>query len=166
MYRILIVSLLFVFANTLSAQENYNYNSADSVTYQYFMNGNWDKLIESTEVILKQDIDFKTLRQRLGYAYFVKTDYVEASIQYKHAYEFDKGDLLTIRYLYYSYLNSANPILANYYAQKLPAETQDELHLKSFRLFDALDFEYNYKTAYSNILYRVAGFLINLLVFY
>ncbi len=151
MYRILIVGLLFVFTNTLSAQDNYNYSSSDSVSYQYFLNGNWDKLIESTEVILKQGIDFKTLRQRLGYAYFVKTDYVEASIQYKYAYEFDKTDRLTISYLYYSYLNSGNQILANYYAQKLPAETQAELHLKSFRLVDAMDFEYNYKTAYSDI---------------
>ncbi len=148
MYRIIILVLLLVSTTIVNAQD---FISADKLTYQYFMEGNWDKLIDSTEQFLNQGIDFKTLRQRLGYAYYMKTDYVEASIQYKHAYDFDNSDVVSIQYLYYSYQNAGNKIMAQYYAKKLPAETQKELKLKSFRIIDALDFEYNYKTSYTDI---------------
>ena len=149
MYRVIIIVILLFTTYTVSAQNDYI--SADKVTYQYFMDGNWDELIDSTEQFLSEGIDFKTLRQRLGYAYFMKTDYVEASIQYKHAFDFDNSDIISIQYLYFSYLNSGNKIMSNYYANKLPPETQEKLNLKSFRIIDAFDFEYNYKTSYSDI---------------
>lgn len=151
MFRVLIIVQLLLFAVTLSAQHKYNYAKADSISYEYFKQENWDKLITSTELMLKQGIDSKHLRQRLAYAHFVKTNYAKAAIQYTRAYEFDKSDLLTISYLYYSYLKLGNQTLAQFYAQKLPKETQEELHLKSFRWINAIDFEYNYKTAYSDI---------------
>jgi hypothetical protein len=149
MYRVIIIVILLFTAIIVNAQNDYI--SADKVTYQYFLDGNWDELIDSTEQFINEGIDFKTLRQRLGYAYYMKTDYVEAGIQYKHAFDFDNSDIISIQYLYFSYLNSGNKIMANYYANKLPPETQEKLNLKSFRIIDAFDFEYNYKTSYSDI---------------
>ena len=40
----------------------------DSITYQHYLAGEWDELIETGKTALERGIDFKWLQQRLGYA--------------------------------------------------------------------------------------------------
>jgi hypothetical protein len=127
------------------AQQSINFQSADSITYQCYMKGDWDKLINFGEEALRQDIDFKNLHKRIGYAYFAKADYYSAQKQFEKALTFDKSDLDTRVYLYYCGLNLGDITLAGYHASKLPLEIQKCLGIKAFKIVDAVDVEYNYK---------------------
>lgn len=143
MYRILIA---FLFAPcVLMAQQPINFQSADSVTYQSYLLGDWEKLINYGEEAIRQDVDFKNLRKRMGYAYYVKNDFYAAIKQYEKALQFDKNDMDIILYLYYCGLNTGDATIANFYASKLTLDLQKSEALKSTKLLQSADVELNYK---------------------
>jgi hypothetical protein len=147
MYKSLIIILFLVLFSTVkaSAQQPLDLASADSITYQYYLAGNWDKLITAGNEAINQHIDFKWLRQRMGYAYFMKFDYFASLKQYQKALTFDENDVNTRTYLYYCGLNTSNLTFANFQASKLSQEAQQNLGIKPLKIMDVLDFEYNYK---------------------
>ena len=110
------------------------------------MEGKWNELIKAGNDAVDQDFNYKRLRQRMGYAYFMKEDYYSSMAQYEAALAFDKSDLDTRAYLYYCGLYSGNESYANYHAAKLPVEIQKKLGVKPFKIVDAVDVEYNYKS--------------------
>lgn len=144
MYKLIIVILLLV-AVRVEAQEQITLKTADSITYQCFLTGNWDKLFETAGLALAQGIDFKRLRQRMGYAYFVKANYFASQKQYEKALEFDEYDPDTREYLYYCGLNTGNVAYARFHAGKLSAEAKKRLRIKAFNPVASIDMEYNYK---------------------
>ncbi len=123
----------------------YNYQSADSLTYNYYLAGKWDQLIATAKAAISQNIDFKKLRQRMGYAYYYKANYFEAQKQFEAALTFDSSDNEIITYLYYCGLYTGNESYARYQLSKLPKETREALGVHSVKLIDAVDLEYNYK---------------------
>lgn len=143
MYRILIA---FLFAPcVLMAQQTINFQSADSVTYQSYLLGDWEKLINYGEEAIRQDVDFKNLRKRMGYAYFVKNEFYLAQQQYRKALKFDANDADVKLYLYYCGLNAGDKGSTNYYASKLSDDNKKMLNIKAFKILDAVDLEFNYK---------------------
>ncbi len=165
MYKILIIILLMVssFAkasqlynsfsdDSLSVQaadstkETLTFQQVDSITYQCYLVGNWDKLINTGKEAISQQIDYKRLRQRMGYAYFAKTDYYSSMNHYEKALKFDKTDSDTRLYLYYCGLYTGNNAYTRYQLGKLPYETRKNLKAKPFKIVDAVDAEYNLKT--------------------
>ena len=144
MYKFIIIPLLFV-SMLAKAQQPISFQTADSITYQYYLKGDWEKLVNFGEEAIKQDIDFKNLYKRIGYAYFAKADYYSAQKQFAKALSFDSSDLDTRAYLYYCGLNLGDKTLADYHANKLPVETQKKIGIKSFKFIESVDAEYNYK---------------------
>src|SRR5665647_1685921 len=144
MYKFLIAALFFI-PIVANGQQPITFLTTDSITYQSYLNGDWDQLIETGKQAIGQDIDYKRLRQRMGYAYFVKTDYYSAQVQYEKALTFDAYDADTRAYLYYCGLNTANEALARFHAEKLPKEVQLKLKEDAFKPIDAIDLEFNYK---------------------
>jgi len=144
MYKLYITALLFVSGNIFS-QQTVNYQSVDSISYQNYLIGNWEKLLETGKEAIVQGIDFKNLRKRMGYAYFAKADFYSAQKQFEKAMTFDTSDLDTRAYLYYCGLNLDDKTLAGFHASKLPVETQKKSKIKPFKIIDAVDAEYNYK---------------------
>jgi len=127
------------------AQQPITFITADSLTYQYYMAGDWDKLIEAGNQAIGQKIDYKRLRQRMGYAYFVKSDFYASQMHYEKALTFDAYDADTRAYLYYCGLNTGNEAFARFHAEKLPKELQQKLNENAFKPVDAIDLEFNYK---------------------
>ena len=123
-----------------------DFQTVDSLTYQYYLAGKWNELIKTGEEAIRNQIDYKRLRQRLGYAYFMKADYYAAMKQYEAALVFDKTDLDTRAYLYYCGLYTGSESYARYQASMLPEITQKYLDVKAFKIVDAIDLEYNYKS--------------------
>jgi len=144
MYKLIIILLLFVSVK-MKADEPITFQSADSITYQYYLTGEWDKLIETGKQALEQNIDFKFLRQRMGYAYFNKADYYASQKQYEKALAFDEYDPDTREYLYYCGLNTGNIAYARVHAKKLSAEAKIRLGIHAFNPVSSIDLEYNYK---------------------
>jgi len=143
MYKYLIAFLFFLMP--LSAQQKLNTVMVDSTSYNYYLNGNWNELIDFGKDAMKEGIDFNYLQQRMGYAYFVKGNYFAAIRHYNNALRFDAVDPVSHTYLYYSAVNINDLVMARYHLSKLDAENQAMLKVKKTRLVDAVDLEYNYK---------------------
>jgi len=150
MRKYFIVGLLLV-SFALKAQET-NYNArVDSITYKYYLEGNWRQLVDSSRQAIRKGVDFKLLRQRLGYAYFVQQKYYASQQQYEKAYKFDKLDPITRSYLYYCGLNTGNEPQTRYWGGLLTTNLKKEYQLKPFKLISSVDVEYNLKTNNSSL---------------
>jgi hypothetical protein len=153
--------ILFLFFPLLSfPQAKLNFQKADSLTYQYFLKGDWKNLIELSNEAFNREINSKFLRQRAGYAYFMTGDYLAAKYQYGKALAFDQADEITREYLYYSCL-LAGTFNTRFYAGNLPFDTATKLGIKKFNPVESIDTEFNLKTnqsaTRSNQVYYRAG---------
>jgi len=145
MYKYLIICLL-TYPTLLRSQEKLSYQKVDSLTYQYFLKGQWKELIDFSQKAEKQEINFKYLHQRLGYAYFMKSDYFAAEHQYEQAFDFDHFDPVTLEYLYYCRLYTGSEECSRYFARNLDVQTLKQLHVSKITPVDQVEAEYNYKT--------------------
>jgi len=145
MVKYLILAFLFL-PLLLKSQDNLIFQQVDSVTYQYFIKGQWKELIDLTKKSESQGIESKFLYQRAGYAYFMTSDYFMAREKYENALKFDRMDPITLEYLYYCGLNTGLEESARYYARNLDPETLKRLGIVSLKPIDALDMELNYKS--------------------
>jgi tetratricopeptide (TPR) repeat protein len=144
MYKYVILLFLLLPLAGFS-QVKLNFQEVDSLSYQYYQKGRWDKLIVLTNEAFKQEIDSKFIRQRAGYAYFMSGDYTAAGIQYQKALEFDLADESTREYLYYSSLLSGAEN-CRLFAGNLPAETASRLGIRRINPVGMIDSEFNLKT--------------------
>ena len=93
------IILIYIFFPLFGlSQTKLGFQKADSLSYQYYLNGEWNKLITLTNVAFDEGVDSKFMRQRAGYAYFMTGDYTSAGIEYKGA-GFDQQDEFTREYL-------------------------------------------------------------------
>lgn len=151
MHKLVIIILLLA-PVLVKAQDSLTYQSADSITLRHYLAGSWDTLIETGNLAISQNIDFKKLRQRMGYAYFVKADYFASQKQYEKALAFDEYDPDTREYLYYCGLNTGNTDYARFHAKKLSTEAKSRLGIQAFNPLASFDLEYNYR--YNNSISR------------
>jgi len=140
------IILIFVFFPLFGlSQSRLGFQKADSLSYQYYLKGEWNKLITLMNVAFDEGLDSKFMRQRTGYAYFMTGDYTSAGIQYKKAQAFDQQDEFTKEYLYYSALNSGSEN-TRIYAGNLSADVTKKLGIKRFNPVGYIATEFNMKT--------------------
>jgi hypothetical protein len=142
-----IIFVFFLFHTALNAQEQPDYLYIDSLTYSYYKNDEWDKLISLGQSAIVKGIDYKYLRQRIGYAYFVQGRYYDSRNHFEKAMAFDSYDQFSIEYLYYSYLNTGKEVYAGVLESRMNPELKKSLSITGFRFFESIDLEYNYKYA-------------------
>lgn len=143
--RILTLLVLMLAFLEVKAQETWTIAYVDSITFQSYLEGDWNQVIEIGKSAVIKGIDFKYLQQRMGYAYYLKSDYYASMRHYENALQYDPSDQGSLLYLYYAGLETGNNAYARYYARKLSAENKMNNHLKAFRPVSALDYEYNYQ---------------------
>lgn len=127
------------------AQTKLNFSKADSLSYQYYLKGDWKKLIDLSKVLADQNIESKLIRQRVGYAYFVSGDYFSALNQYEKAYEFDQSDDLSKEMIYYSNLYSGS-VNTRFSSGNLSQESMSKLGIVKYNPIESVDAEFNLKT--------------------
>ena len=142
-----LIFVLFFFPTLLFAQEKLDYGYADSLTYSYYINGEWNKLICLGQSAIDNKIDYKFLRQRIGYAFFVQGNYYDAIFQFENALTFDSYDQFSLEYLYYSYLNTGKKDYAGVLEKRLNPELRNSLSVKTFKVLESIELEYNFKYA-------------------
>ncbi len=140
-----LIAVLFFVSVAVRAQEPITFSTADSITYQCYLTGDWEKLIKTGKEAIDQNIDYKRLRQRMGYAYFARADYYASQLQYEKALTFDAFDPDTRLYLYYCGINTGNEAYARYHAEKLTNELRQKINEQAVKPVDAIDLEYNFK---------------------
>lgn len=142
-----IIIILLTARLSLQAQSQLEFSYVDSATYSYYLNGDWEKLINLGGEAIKQNIDFKYLRQRLGYGYFLNEDYVKAGKHFRKALTFDSYDPFTLQNLYYSYLYAGLEDAAALFAGKMDKELRKSLLVNLFKPVESVIAEYNFKYA-------------------
>jgi hypothetical protein len=140
-----LIPVLIILSQNLKSQENADFHYVDSLTYSYYSAGRWSELKKAGNDALKDGIDYKFLRQRLGYAYYIEGDYVRAAMNFEKAFVFDSYDPFTISYLYYTGLYLLKPENAGYYADKISPSLQDYYKIKPVNLAEDIDFEFSFK---------------------
>jgi len=87
-----VFAIMFLLPTELSAQHRhyYTYSELDSITYKYYIERNWDKVLYYGNIALDQRIDYNYLRTRMGDASLEKGNYSEATIHYSRAILLDE----------------------------------------------------------------------------
>lgn len=134
-----------------SGQKSLDFQSIDSITYKYYLTGDWNNLIILGTEAIDYDIDYKFLRQRLGLAFYSKGDFINARTHFEKALLFDGFDTFTLTYLYYTYLNSGMTENARFISGKMPPDLKNSLKIKSILPVESVDLEYNFKYAASGL---------------
>ena len=138
--------------SALRGQEVPDYQYYDSVTYNLYLSGKWNELISLGQDAIIKGIDYKYLRQRVGYARFVKGEYQKARKDFEKALSFDSYDQFTLEYLYYSYLNTGKEEYSGTIAKRLNPDLKNTLDIAAFKPVESIELEYNFK--YSGTSYR------------
>ena len=146
--RYLILILLLIQLD-LYGQENMTYSVIDSLTYSYYKNGEWNKLITLGQSAIDKNIDYKYLRERIGYAFFAMGDYYSARNQFEKALTFDSFDQFSLEYLYYTYTYTGKDKFTGALEQKLSTELRKALSVRPFKVLESFELEYNHKYANS-----------------
>ncbi len=144
MYKYVVI-LFLLFPLSSFSQAKLSFQKVDSLTYAYYLKGEWKNLIDLSKKASSQNIESKFIRQRTGYAYFVTGDYYAAKTQYEKALEYDQSDEVTKEYLYYSSLN-AGSVNTRLYAGNLSFDMASKLGIRRFNPVESVDTEFNLKT--------------------
>ncbi len=104
--KFILFFLLLAGLHKSQAQEtkSLSMTQVDQITYQQYLKGDWDNLIETAEKAKKEGIEFYFLDVRLGIAYYHKKRYRKAIKYLEKAYEKDPKNAVVAEYLYYAYI--------------------------------------------------------------
>lgn len=141
----LIVLVCIVAASPTVVSQQLTIRQVDSLSWKYFQEQNWDALIRTGREAHREQIDFKWLRQRLGYAWLMKGNYYKSKQQYRYALAFDEEDEISRLYLYFTNRATGHHLAARYHASRLPVNLQTQHSIPRTRWLNSLDAEYSYK---------------------
>jgi hypothetical protein len=130
--KFLLIFLLIVcgFGTNLLAQNTLSYRTVEELTYHYFVNQQWDSLVETGKAGLHQDIDYYYLRIRMGIAYFNKGKFSRAIQHLNKADRFNSGDSTALEYLYYAYRSFNRPLYQNTVVKRFSVSTRNRVLYK------------------------------------
>jgi hypothetical protein len=127
------------------AQEKPDFRLVDSLTYKYYNSGEWDKLIRKGDESISSGIDYKFLRQRIGFAWFSKGDFHSSASHFEKALGYDSYNQFTLEYLYYSLLNSGREKYAGTLFKRIDPELRKKLNFNRFAPVESIESEFDYK---------------------
>jgi len=103
MRRIIISAIVyFIFLRGYS-QEIMSFRYADSLTYNLYLQKNWNDLIKTGKEAISSGHDYYYMRMRLGIAFYERRNYGLAAKHFSKALEFNRKDPIALEYLFYSY---------------------------------------------------------------
>ncbi len=112
LHGISLIALLLISSNAF-AQKEITIENVDSLTLEYFDNGQWKKLVRAGEKALDNGIESYLLRMRLGTAYFELENYFDAIPHFEKAVSTGYSDGVVKQKLYESYIYAGREEDAN-----------------------------------------------------
>jgi tetratricopeptide (TPR) repeat protein len=140
--RNILIVLLFFNSEAMS-QTELSFQEIDSLTFSYYKSGDWENLIEVGNSALDNGFDYKLLRERIGFAYFITGDYVRSLNYFMKAYKYDSYDPFTLAYLYYSNLSLGRRETAGYYLSRIYPDQREVYHIDKPGAIESIDIELN-----------------------
>lgn len=139
--------ILLLTPSALIGQKEHDYHYYDSVTYSLYLSGKWNELIGIGNEAISKGIDYKYLRQRIGYASFANGDYFTSRSDFEKALLFDSYDQFTLEYLYYSDLYTGKEKYSGVIERKLSRKLTESLGIRTSAALESIEMEYNFKFA-------------------
>ncbi|MBK7133793.1 MAG: hypothetical protein IPH69_13505 [Bacteroidales bacterium] len=139
--------IMLLTPSALIGQKEHDYHYYDSVTYSLYLSGKWNELIGLGNEAISKGIDYKYLRQRVGYARFASGDYYKSRSDFEKALAFDSYDQFTLEYLYYSNLYTGREKYSGTIEKRLSSEFMEALGIKTSSAIESIEMEYNFKFA-------------------
>lgn len=122
----------------LYAQDTLNSKKVDQKTLHHYYQGEWKPLIQLGKQAVKEGIDFKYLRYRMGIAQYELGHYSQALAQFKLVEKETLSDTLLQEYIYYSYLSAGRQQDARVYAEKMDESVREKIGFQKFRFVDEI----------------------------
>jgi hypothetical protein len=135
MKRLFIVIIICLPAIAFS-DDKLDFKTIDSITYHQFQNKEWKALIQSSKIGLENGIDYYYLRMRKGIAELELRNYINASIDFEKAIEFNTYDKTAKLYLYNSLINSGRKKEAYRLSSTFSKSLKEELDIQKKVLSD------------------------------
>ncbi|RZS97942.1 tetratricopeptide repeat protein [Cecembia calidifontis] len=138
------IILMLTWPKVVYAQQQKSLSEVDRVTYELFLQKNWDGLIAEGNQALNQGMDYYYLRVRMGIAYYEKQNYHLAARHFEKALEMNYTEEYVKEYLYYSYLFSGRQADAQVLASSFPDSLKRKTNTDQPGFVTGLDLAYNY----------------------
>ena len=144
-HAIIISFLILAFSENLQAQDTLSTEYTDQHSYQLYLEGNWNQLIQFGNKAIENGVDFTYLRLRLGYAAVQNKNYSEALKHYQQILNKDKYNETASYYVWYcrEYLNQSEAAIYN--AGYFSKETIQKEKLKKYKI-KSIGIESSFKT--------------------
>ncbi len=123
MYRLGIILITATAVMSVNAQSNLSSTQIDSLTYQQYLNKDYESLIETSKAARRQNIDFYYLNYRTAIAYYELKNYAKAAEFYEKTLSETPDDPVLRESLYYAYWFSGQKEKAAITAETLPPHT-------------------------------------------
>ncbi len=133
-----------------SAQQPMDFRQADSLTWQYYYAGDWDKLILTGKQALKNDVDYFYLRMRIAWAYFMKQQYRQAIPHYRQALTLNSADPDAMKLLLLSYEYSGRANDAILFSARLRRQNARELYNRYNKMVTQISLYGTFHQPFSN----------------
>lgn len=117
--RVLLI-LAIAFFLSLNLQGQADFRSFDSISYNYYLKGDYANLKQTAEKMYSTGYDYYYIRMRLGILAYYKQRYKVSSENFRRAIVFNSLDTLSNEYIYYSYLFSGRDNDALLYLSSIP----------------------------------------------
>jgi len=145
MYRLIIsLSLLASISIGIRAQKAVDFNTINRESYRLYLAGEWDSLIVMGKQGIRQDMDFYYLRMRMGFAFYQKKNYRQATVHFKKALKFNQNAPAALEQLYYAHLMAGQAEEASLIRKKFKGDLALKLPPTKGKFADRLGAEYLY----------------------
>jgi tetratricopeptide (TPR) repeat protein len=121
--NIFLAILLAICANHINAQKN-SFFSVDSITYNMFINEQWEELVEYSNTLNKSEFNYYNLNLRIGIAYFRLGKYIQSEHYFLRALKNNSLSELAKEYLFVLYDIQGDDFRASKYFLSLSEKTQ------------------------------------------
>lgn len=154
MYRLITFIFLFGCAGIVKSQQ-IDYAYLDSLSYQQYLNGRWDELLQTGKLAKEANIIYPNLSLRLGYAAFMKGNHSLSLVHYEAVLKFNSFNQSAHYYITLNNLLLSRNATAVYTSQKVNESNLKTLHISQKKVVDAIDLESSIKT--TNVEVRKTG---------
>lgn len=112
------------------AQQGLTYADVERLTYQAFIDGQYDKVKKIGKEALAQNFDYFDLRLRLGIVYFREKHFDNALLHFEKAHQMNPQDAVLQEFLYFTYINLGKWQTAKRYIDSLRSEPNFQTSVK------------------------------------
>ena len=133
--------LLFITTTVFAQKDSLNSKRVDQKTLHHYYQKEWKRLISLGTEALRQDIDFKYLRYRMGIAQYELGHYNKAIPHFRKVEQETMSDTLLQEYQYYSYLFAGRERDARISVEKMTPKLRQKVGYQKFRLLNDISFD-------------------------